>query len=523
MRNISKYICILTAAAALSGCDSYLDKMPDNRTELDTDAKIVDMMTSAYPTTSYAAICEFTSDNTDEIAGISYTAWTKLQEQLSTWSDVTYEDQDSPYLLWNDSYHAIASANLVLQTIAERGNPQSLDAVRAEALLCRAYNHFVLTNVFTKGYQPSTASTDLGVPYVTWSETTVMPQYDRGTVADDYAQMARDIEEALPLVSSNLHEVKAYHFNKKAAYAFATRFWLYYVQPDKSNYDKAIAYATQVLGEDPSSALRDWASVGGLSPNGNIRQTRFVSTDEQANLLLESVQSYWPVYYGPYGLAMRYVHGQKLADTETCNASALWGSADAMHFTIPSYQGMTKVIMPKMGAFFEVVDAVSQIGKYHMMFPAFLADEVILNRAEAYTMKGQYDLAAADLNTFVHKFTTYKGVINAARIAEVYGDGMAYYTPTEPTPKKRLDPDFTVEPGEQEQFIQAILHTRRILTLHEGLRWFDVKRYGITIYRRTYNTDGTWIVTDTMTKDDPRRAIQLPPSVIRAGLTANPR
>ena len=108
-----------------------------------------------------------------------------------------------------------------------------------------------------------------------------------------------------------------------------------------------------------------------------------------------------------------------------------------------------------------------------------------------------------------------------ASINKFYGD-MKYYTPLEPTPKKELHPDFTVEPGEQENFIQAILHMRRILTMHEGLRWIDVKRYGIEIYRRTvYNGEIT--VNDKMPVNDKRRAIQLPQDVINAGMEANPR
>ena len=99
---------------------------------------------------------------------------------------------------------------------------------------------------------------------------------------------------------------------------------------------------------------------------------------------------------------------------------------------------------------------------------------------------------------------------------------MKFYTPKAPTPKKALHPDFTVESGTQENLIHAILHVRRILTLHEGLRWFDIKRYGLEIYRRTvYNHEIT--VNDELKADDSRRAIQLPQSVITAGLEANPR
>ena len=52
----------------------------------------------------------------------------------------------------------------------------------------------------------------------------------------------------------------------------------------------------------------------------------------------------------------------------------------------------------------------------------------------------------------------------------------------------------------------------------------DVKRYGLTIYRRRVSVENRVIeVTDSMKANDPRQAIQLPQDVITAGLQANPR
>ena len=52
----------------------------------------------------------------------------------------------------------------------------------------------------------------------------------------------------------------------------------------------------------------------------------------------------------------------------------------------------------------------------------------------------------------------------------------------------------------------------------------DVKRYGMVIYRRTVSESAEILdVTDSLTVDDPRRAIQLPQDVILSGLEANPR
>ena len=66
-----------------------------------------------------------------------------------------------------------------------------------------------------------------------------------------------------------------------------------------------------------------------------------------------------------------------------------------------------------------------------------------------------------------------------------------------------------------------IIHQR---TWHEGLRLQDIKRYGITVYRRKLGTrNEVKEVTDSLTAGDLRLAIQLPQDVIAAGLQANPR
>ena len=111
-------------------------------------------------------------------------------------------------------------------------------------------------NIFSKAYSPKTSTTDLGIPYMTHLETTVSPEYTRGTVAEVYEKIAADIEAGLPLLNDAIYSVPKYHFNKKAGYAFATRFYLYYVKDDKSNYDKAIQYATVVLTEN-QMCIRD--------------------------------------------------------------------------------------------------------------------------------------------------------------------------------------------------------------------------------------------------------------------------
>ena len=108
-------------------------------------------------------------------------------------------------------------------------------------------------------------------------------------------------------------------------------------------------------------------------------------------------------------------------------------------------------------------------------------------------------------------------------IAEFYSS-IEYYTPLKPTPKKKINPYFEIDTEKAEPMLQCLLQLRRVLTVHEGLRWQDINRYGIVIYRRRINANGSiTAITDTLQLDDQRRAIQLPSDVISAGITPNPR
>ena len=94
------------------------------------------------------------------------------------------------------------------------------------------------------------------------------------------------------------------------------------------------------------------------------------------------------------------------------------------------------------------------------------------------------------------------------------------------TIKKHLHPAFDIdaEGSTQECMLQCLLDFKRIETMQTGLRWFDIKRYGIEIIRRTMAANGSPLVkTDVLLQNDDRRAIQIPQKVRDAGFTANPR
>lgn len=525
----TKYILLsafVGASMSLTSCEDFLGEMPDSRTEI-TPENAAYLLISAYPTKSMPIeIFEMYSDNTDAYPN-RFSSKDRLQEDLYKWADTSQNGTDSPAELWEGCYMSISAANQVLQMIAEQGNPVSLDALRGEALVCRAYNHFILATVFCKAYSTQTES-DLGLPYMKVVETTVSPSYGRGTLAELYKNIEQDLLAGIPLLDDSKYSIPKYHFTKNAAYAFATRFYLNYTQADLSNYDKVIEYSTLVLGDNPSVNLRDWAALGKLSLNGEIQPNAYADANNGANLLLHSYHSYWGYVSGPYGLGERYAHGP-VVSYETNRSNGPWGdfaAGDNNIYNVSVWSNSsalpTKVISMKMAQYKEVVDAVAGTINGYCVNAAFTTDELLLCRAEAYTMQQNYTDALSDLNAWMMAYTKQTVPMTEDKINTFY-NGIAYSEPTDPTVKKALHPSFTVAAGTQENMIHAILHARRITTLYEGLRWLDIKRFGITVHRRFMRDDGGIDVTDKMEPDDPRRAIQLPSDAIIAGIQPNPR
>ena len=194
-----------------------------------------------------------------------------------------------------------------------------------------------------------------------------------------------------------------------------------------------------------------------------------------------------------------------------------------MSYTVVNNNGISKYALHKLPYTPKYVDRIAGIGIPYSEYTVFTTDETLLVRAEAKALLGRYDEALADINTELSVFTKKGVTLTLQQIREFY-QGIKYYTPTKPSPKKELHTTPALESTTQEPLLQAILQLRRIVTIHEGLRLQDVKRYGITIYRRRVNvSNAVEAVTDTLLARDPRLAIQLPQDVITAGLTPNPR
>lgn len=501
---------------AAASCDGFLDTVPDDRIELDSKDKVTKMLVSAYPTVSTILISELSSDNVTD-NGSQYDTYGQVCGDAYQWKDITTDDTDAPKSVWDAHYNAIAAANQALKAIEELGGGADYDAQRGEALICRAFAHFQLANLFCMPYDASTAESTLGIPYTTEPETTVLPDgIERGTLAHTYEMIDRDIEEALPLIDDNIYSVPKYHFNQKAAYAFAARFNLYY-----HKFDKVIEYAGKTLGQDPSATVRNWKAFSELATDFELRCNSYVSSNEACNLMLLTANSSWPYVQGPYAIGLRYGSAYDIMLNEILPGP--WGGYNKLNMANGIWGFEQKYSLPKLLGYFEYTDKTAGIGYLHLVNVAFSTDELLLCRAEAKLLKTPQDIdgAVADINILLNSMAG----INLTKDQIVNYFSSKPYMPlhlkknSQRSIKKELHPQgFSIPDHTTENLIQCVLHLRRVTTVHEGLRWNDIKRYGIE-----YSHARSGKADDELLVNDPRRAVQIPQEVIAAGLEANPR
>ena len=129
----------LALSFSLTSCDSYLDENPDNRANLDSEDKIVSLLTSAYGQSGYAVLNEVLSDNTDDMGARYIQNDDLFTNEAFYWKDITEGSNDGIINIWSSCYGAIAAANHALQAIEELGGPKTLKLkeCKAEALMSR--------------------------------------------------------------------------------------------------------------------------------------------------------------------------------------------------------------------------------------------------------------------------------------------------------------------------------------------------------------------------------------------------
>lgn len=483
--NILKYVAFIGVLSLVS-CEKYLDTVPDNRAEINSVEKVAQLLATAYPEGDYYTMAESASDNAED-KGAGVGDLDEVTDKPYYWQDVIGTGRGTPSNYWNSCYEAIAAANHALHAIETNNFGSAALPYKGEALVARAYAHFMLVTFFAKAYQIGGANDSPGIPYVTEPETVAIKQYNRGTVASVYQQVEKDLTEGMALISASAYKVPKYHFTPAAAHAFAARFYLF-----KGQWQKVVDHASAISTEEFANIIRPINSTLAAMSSADA-QAAFTRSDQKYNLLLINVYTKYHRNKTP-----RYGFGQTLFDMFAASGN-ITGKKFANKI---SASGAPNYFSYKYQNYFYLINQIARTGVHYMMSPALTTDEALLNRAEAYAQLGQYNKALDDVNLILANCVTNYNSTNAAtfaKIAERYGTT-----------------------DQKEGVIQLILETKRTQFIQEGIRWMDILRHRLTVTHNVYDAQGNETFIQ-LTPDDNRRVFQIPQEAKLSGVELNPR
>ncbi|MEO9803111.1 MAG: RagB/SusD family nutrient uptake outer membrane protein [Reichenbachiella sp.] len=478
----------LVLMLAFTSCDSFLEEVPDDRVSLDDLDKAAQLLTNAYSDASFA----FTDWMTDDF---TYTVGTTLRpshQQMYTWGDPTSDptEQDTPGFFWYQTYTAISHANEVLQILDDLEIDDSekarRDAIKSEALLTRAYGHFMLVNLFSEEFNFVNRGSGLGVPYIETPETEFLVEYERPTVKKVYDEIEDDMRLGLDLLDDTYFTNSGkYHFNRNAALAFAARFYLY-----KADFIRSLEYSDQLLGSNPEAFVRDLTSTEFKAAESSITgfPQLYASPDLSSNLMLMRKIS----------LVQRtdFAYGIDRNDYGSLFATHPFDEATDERENPAFVKGQNALFPVRYESLFERNSINSNVGTPYHIAPVFRGEEVLLNRAEANLYGNNLDEALADLQVLTDR--RYSGAdvtLSLAGLRTFFG--------------RDSDPDFS----NQDILLNYLLLERRKEFLGQGMRWFDIKRYSISFDH--LGPSGS--VIGTLQSDDKRKVLQIPTSAIEVG------
>ncbi len=139
--------------------------------------------------------------------------------------------------LWQHSYYAIYSINVVLEALEEMEMNDELRHMKGENLWMRAMFHFDLARAFARPYSHDNPETNLGVMIRDNADVFELPA--RATVRETYEFIERDLLEAAELMTDARPNIYA---SREVVYATLARLYLYMEQNEK-----AIEYANRVI------------------------------------------------------------------------------------------------------------------------------------------------------------------------------------------------------------------------------------------------------------------------------------
>jgi hypothetical protein len=321
---------LLLSMLLMAGCKKYTDITPRGSAIIESTKDYFDMVSMpnrAYLITNFQYLVDDMWMKESNVIGITpniNTVHFTFNENIDRVSLVNTSN------FYNQTYLYINRWNTIISLVDEsKGDNDMKQLAKAEAKVLRAFDHFLLVNVYAKAYNAATAATDGGI--------CLMDKYDlesqpvKSTVQQAYDFIQKDIDDALPFLQAK--PADQYHPSLAFAWALKAKVHLFKkeIAEAKAACDKSLSYNSEIFD------LVKYTTVSG-GPN----VTPLTASNNPEILSYMYMQGYNEMNFGylwPISPELRNLFGTNDARFNmffsTTNASWLDIGSNAAYYNVP--------------------------------------------------------------------------------------------------------------------------------------------------------------------------------------------
>lgn len=223
-KTIYNYL-VLAMVLICTSCSDFTDIQPKGKNLLSTTDEIEMLLNSEFYLSSTDAqtmsgdMLTILSNVPNELSKPN-----KTRQAIMITFDAANQDKMAELTSSDDEYSSYYNiigriANVVLSQIDAATGPENVkNRLKCEALVLRAYFHYLLVNKFAKAYNPSTAATDPGIPYLK-EDWDIMVPTKKETVETVYQYILDDLNKAIEINALPDEAINRMRISKPCAYA----------------------------------------------------------------------------------------------------------------------------------------------------------------------------------------------------------------------------------------------------------------------------------------------------------------
>lgn len=465
---MKRYIIILLAGLIFSSCEDFLEEKSQDQI---IPHKIKDISELIYGELILRHIS--TQDKFDAMSDDLTSRWyqqpygntdiyRKDLYQYFTWQkdlEIGMDGNESPDEFYGKLYADIVLCNAIEDIIPEMvGSEEERLNALAEVCFFRALSYFDLANIYSTPYVDEEQSKVTPCVPVNKAKGVEMNTYIRSTQREVFDIIEENIEKAVSYFDQAQIPTSIYRPNYDAACILATRIFLY-----EKKYEKVIEYANNIEGMTSLYNMADYAGTYGLVNDINSNEfdkSGYVHFINKRNTEIKFT------YNGGYNLSSISPLGG--------NVSGYYFPSDALLNGYEPEDLRRQVYFDNAGNITKMSYLIREVHTSN-----FRTTEALLNRAEAYAhldeAKAKTDLEFLRNNRF-----------SSSDAAKVTGD-----------------------------ILEAVKLERRRELCFEGIRWMDLRRWGMPeIKHEFFLDDNARKEIYTLSAEDAGYTFSLPDAVM---------